>query len=521
MAQKAKQSDEVIVEGWSAGIAPSPLEGFGLFRNVDITTNPGSVRLNYATNSVTGGSIAVSGLIIGKAQNPKNSSQIFALDTAGHVYQSINGGANWFDMTPTFSGGGGAGQGIEIWRDSLFVCVNNDVYVYYFLSGSPGSQVWTSVFEAFSGATADSLYHTMLRSIDDALYICAGQNIARLSENIGQTFNPTNSATYTFNINAIPLAQYYRTKCLQDLGQYLAIGTWQGSNPADIKSADVFMYNRATLTLGIPLQMNENGVNSMLAHDNRLYVQAGITGKIFLCNTTSFSELVQVPNYCCNLDSGAGMFVYPKAMCVHRGKLLFGLSIISGNPANIGVWGYQLATPTEKEGALTLEYTISTGNDGSAALLQIGSLLSTTSQSLLIGWNDQAGTYQGITTHFGIDQVNVLRVYDLNAQGQYQGVIETQLFQVGEAYANRTMQSLEEYLSKELTVNQGIQVWWRRSLSESWTLLDTFTTIGQLARNVGAAAITGCVFLQFQIRLWAGSQPSGPELKRIMAKPSL
>jgi hypothetical protein len=516
MAQQAKNSGELIVEGWPAGIAPSPLEGFGLFRNVDITTNPGSVRLSYATVDVTGGSTSVSGLVIGMVKNPKNSSQIFALDAAGVLYQSVNGGGSWFTVATTYTAG--QGQGIEVWRDCLFVVVNDIVNVYYFLSHG---EVWVNSFETFAGAYADSLYHTMLRSIDDTLYICAGQYVSNLSENSGKTFDPTNSATFTFNAAAIPLAQYYRTKCLQDLGQYLAIGTWQGSNPSDIKSADLFMYSRAALTLGIPLQMNENGVNSMLSHDNRLYVQAGLTGKIYECNTTSFTELVQVPNYCCNLDNGAGMFVYPKAMAFHRGKLLFGLSIVSGNPANIGVWSYQLPEPGRKTGALTLDYTISTGNDGSAALLQIGSLLSTANQSLLIGWYDQAGTYQGATTPFGIDQVNVLRVYDLNAQGQYQGIIETELFQVGEAYANRTVQSLEEYLSKELTLNQGVQVWWRKSLSEPWTLLDTFTAVGQLARNVGAATSTGCVFLQLQIRLWAGSQPSGPEMKRIMAKLSL
>lgn len=489
------QNPELIIEDWDKGIAPSPLLGFGNMQNVDITSSPGSVRINNLTTKKSGSTVTT--LIIGFRTDPNNTSSIWAYDNGAVVYHSTDYGVTWAVVAGNSSG---TGTGIAIWKDYLFVATTTKLDVYGPLSGSPS---WSTNWQTLD---QDLLFHTMLESIDDALYICNGRWISKLEELT--TFSPPTAASYLWNRHAIILASYYRTKTLADLGQFLMIGAWKGTNFYDFKVADIFPYSRSDLTLGIPLKLNENGVNAMLSLNNRLYVQAGIEGKIFECDSVSFVELSRIPHYICNLDGGKSITCSPGAMISQQGKIFIGFST-GTQVGNMGVWSI---APQLGKNVLLYENVVSTGNMGGTNSLNIGALLSINRDSYLIGWQD-GSTY-------GIDMIDNSKRYT-----GYVGIIESPLYHVGESLGNRTFHQLEVYFQKPLVSGQGIIIKYRKDLTSSFMTLGTYdfsTEGGVLSFNKSSAVITSSVFLQIRIELTTASSSNlSPELKRVMFKASL
>ncbi len=489
----SKVSDPIVIfENPQRGVAPHPLLGIGLLRQIDISTYPGLARLNKLTAKVS--STTVTGLPYWIVKDPATTNNIYALDSGGQVYKSTNDGASW--STVAGETAGGAGQGMAIWKGYLFVARATALDVYGPLASSPS---WSNSWKTDLDATQD--FHTMLPSVDDKLYIACGRYIYQISE--ATTFDPASSGTYTTTARAITLPQNYNAKCLADLGSNLMVGTWKGITGAVYqKVADIFPYNRTTLTLGIPIKLGENGVHAMITVGNRLYAIAGLNAMIFITDGSSASVVAELPNYAVNLlDTGLRVDVWPGAVMYHRGKIFFGVDNSAAVNGNIGVWSFNPATRQ-----LILENIISTGNDGSTVEIAIGSLFSLSNETYLIGWKDFTPTATS-----GIDQKS-----SSSFVGSYGGVIETAFIQVGQALANRTMPQLEFYLAKPLTSGQGIRVKYRKDLSASFTTLGTidFTNGAVQSYNLAASQITNAVFVQFRIELTSGGSDS-PELVRV------
>lgn len=494
------KSSELIIENWQQGIAPSPEQGFGMMKNVDIYTNPGSVRL---TNLQTKKSASLVGnIIIGFRRDPLNNAgqNIWAYDKSAIVYKSADGGTTWSIVTGNSSG---TGTGIGLWKDYLFVATTTKLDVYGPLSGAP---VWSTAWQTLTSDT----FHTMLESVDDKLYICNNKYVAQLKELT--TFLPGTGSTYTWTAAAITLAAKYHAKCLADLGSFLMVGTWVGLNIYEFKIADVFPYARTDLTLGIPLKLNKNGINAMLSVNNRLYIQAGISGEIFESDSVTFVKIGRMPNYVMNFDSGVWVQTYPEAIMWHRDKLYFGVSTGGGNPGNCGVYSL---IPGADQNVMIMENTISTGDDGTTGATSIGALLSTNVDVYI-------SSFQGVSS-FGIDMIDNSQRVDT-----YGGYIDSPLYQVGEALNKKTLTSGEIYLRKPLVTGQGVRIQYRKDLTSAFTTVATldYSTYQGSAnlQNIEfpSSVITNSVFIQFRILLQRGSDNtnSTPELRRVIFRPS-
>lgn len=499
----SKSNDIVIFENPQRGMAPHPNLGIGLIRGIDINTYPGIARLNKTTSKISGSTIT--NLVYWIKKDPNSTARYFALDGGGQLYVTTNSGSTWSTVAGETSGG--SGQGMEIWKGYVVVARATAIDVY-----SIAGATWTNSFKTDLDATQD--FHTMLTSVDDKLYICAGKYVASLTE--VTTFDPASSATYTWTPRAITLPQFYNAKCLADLGDNLMVGCWKGITGAIYeKVADIIPYDRATLTLKIPIKIGENGVHAMLTVGNRLYVIAGINAKIFVTDGVSSAPVSEISNYAINLlDSGYRLDINPGAICYHRGKILFGVDnsggVLGSNGVNgnSGVWSLE---PLSKQ--LVMENTISTGNDGSSARLAIGALYSFDNESYWIGWKDFSGG-----TSSGIDSKSASSFIQ-----SYGGFIETPFVQIGQALGKKTIQNIEFYLSKPLLTDQGIRIKYRTNLSDLFTLLATrdYATNGAIQTdNIPAATITNAVFIQLRIELTSGGSYS-PELVRVVCIPSL
>ncbi len=476
------------------GIASGPLEGIGHVRNVDILTNPGSFRLNNLMTKQS--STTVTNYIKWQRIDPV-TGKVYAVDAGGKVYTATSGGATW---TVIAGNSGGIGGGLEIWKDYLIVVGTSSLDAYGPLSGSPS---WTNNFFGSSLTLSVGLFFPIFRSLDDSLYIGNGKYVSRLAELT--TFAPGTAATFTATQKAITLADNYQVSAIRELGENLMIGTtYLNSNTL----ADVFPYSRLTLTLGLPIRIVEGGVRAMYNLGNRLYVLAGTTGKMFLTDTVSATQIAQIPSYIMNLDGGLGLTMYPDSIMYLKGKIWFGMG--ASNTAiggNIGVWSYN---PTTK--VLQMENIISTGRDGSTAGLFISSLLPLSVDSYLCAWEDDSG---GAT--YGVDLL-----VDTQRYTGYVGYVDSPLIKIGDALDNKTIPQLEINLTKPLVTGQGVKIQYRSNLTASFTDLATidFATNGAgPSFNISASVMTNLVFVQIRCLLTTASSSNlSPEVQSIMFK---
>lgn len=469
----------------------------------EVSTSRGGSAVNTSgsqsgTHSVT----SITGLTYWIVKNPANGD-LYSLDSNGQVHKATNevtwnpyaGQANW-----------GTGQGLAIWKGYLLVARETQIDAVNLSTGT-----WTAGFldtAMQSINTSSGYFHTMLPSVDDKLYICNDRYIYILAEIT--TFDPTVAAgtNYSENATAITLPTNYHSKCLADLGTNLMVGTVFGDSYTEYKVADIFPYNRSTLTLGIPIKLGENGVHQLITVGNRLYATAGINAKIFITDGASSIQVSEIPNYAIALtESGGYLNMYPGAIIYHKGKILFGTDNSVAVNGNVGVWSFN---PSNRQ--LLLENIISTGSDGSANEVAIGALFSTSQEGYFIGWKD----YITPTTE-GIDRKSASTFVQ-----SYGGVIETQFVQVGTATGKRTIQSVEFYLAKPLITGQGIRIGYRKNLTASFTTLATkdFATDGAIqTATLSAASITQAIFVQFKIELTSTGSDT-PELVKVLLKPS-
>lgn len=503
MADGIVQTKDEIIIGNFQGIAPDPLMGFGHIRNLDTTTNPGTVRINNIPIKTSGS--VVTNFIVASANDPAQANSIWAVDKVGVVYHSTDNGATW---TTVAGNTGGTALGMGIWKDYLFVAydnVTNDIDVYGPLSS--GGPAWTNSWQVLgdSAASTDS-YIPILRSTDDKLYFGFGRYVASLAENT--IFVPATPATYTYTQKAITLPSNIQARALADLGSSLMIGT-AGLAILRQNNADIYPYLRApgssALTLGLPIKLQKNGVMAMKTVGNIVYVQAGTEGELFITDGVSIDRVAKIPNYIINLDGTTFLEGACYAIMYQQDKLYFtAQSGSTSGLSNCGVWSYN-----PKTHGLQLENIISTGGEGITNTLKIGSLIPNGRNTYGITWQDN--------TTYGIDIIDSTKRYT-----SYSAYFESALVPIGDAVNRDTIQGLEIYFQKPLVTGQGAQIYWRTDLTSSYTLLSTvdFATFGGVvSKTVSATVISKANFVQIKCVLTCGPTLNlSPELVIIVLK---
>lgn len=473
------KSEPLIIYAPSQGIAKSPHVGFSDVRNLDIFSIPGIARLNNKLDKKS--STTVDAQIKWIVKNPASPANVYAIDSNGSVYNSSDSGGTWAELSDRE----GAGQGLVVWKDYLFVAEGDKIDVFGPLSGSP---TWDDDWQSLPENDGD--WQPMLVSKNDGkLYIGSGRYITSIEEVSGQDFDPDTGGTFTFTSQALDLPEDYRVKCLTELGDDLMIGTWQGSNIYDVKVADIFPWDRSSGSFRKPIQITENGVNSMLSKNGYLYILAGIEGKIYKSNGIYAWPIAQISETISDLSGGKYLEPFPGAIINYKDRVFFGVSD-GGTSAIAGVGVYSLLE-TSSGNIITHEHTISTGNSGASNVAKVSALLGITRDTLLVGWRDNA-TY-------GIDKTDTS-----NYSTGYTAYFDSPLYRVGTFLNPRTFTKLDFYLAKELAANEGIRIQYRVNLTDSFTTIGTYTTteIGTGEHSFHTeASIPSCELLQIRVSL--------------------
>lgn len=496
------KEEGLIITDWSKGISSSPHVGFADMRNLDIFSRPGVARINYATAKKS--STTVTDLPKWMDRDPADVSKVYSVGDGGGLYRSTDDGATWGSIAGTYTG---AGQGLRVWKNYLLIAGTTTLYARGPLSGTP-------VTYSFKTIDSDALYHPMLVSKNDGLlYGGAGRYLFSLEEVAGQTFDPNNSATYTWTQQALDLPSNYRVKSLCELGERLLIGTWMGTNVYDIKVADIFPWDRSSTSYETPVSLERNGIHSMVNIDNVVYGLTGIDGEIFATNGVQASIIAKMPLSVTGMEAGYWMEPLPGALVNHKGRPFFGIG--AGAGVLLPGMGVYSLLRTGEGNILNYENTISTGNDGTSAKLAIGALYPGQINTLLVGWQDGSS--------YGIDQVSNQLKY---ASGTYLGVassygawFESAFYRVGSYLNKKQFTQLEFQLAKPLATGQGIKIKYRTDLNASFTTIGTYDYAaipGVISHHVDKIPIPACEFIQIRGELTtASSSATTPELKLV------
>lgn len=467
--------DTLTINAPRQGIAPSPHVGFSDMRNIDIETIPGAAQLNNLMDKKSGSTVDAQIKWIRK--NPASPANIYAIDSNGSVYHSSNSGDTWAELSDR----DGSGQGLEVWKDYLFVCEDTTIDVYGPLSGTPA---WTDDWQTIDSDTA---WHPLYISKNDGvLYGGAGRYVFSIEENSGQDFAPGTSATYTFTQQALDLPEDYKIKCLGELGSYLMCGTWQGTNIYDVKIADIFPWDRVSPSFIEPIQIGEHGVHSLLSRGNTMYILAGIEGIVYKTNGSAAYPIAEIPQFITNISGGKYLEFFPGALTYYKGRPFFG---VGGSAALDGIGVYSIMETTSGT-ILNLEHGISTGNFGASNIAQVSALLPVTRDTLLTGWRDN--------TTYGIDKTTAT-----SYTTSYGAYFDSPLYRLGGNLTKRQFTQVEFFLGKELAVNEGVKISFRVNLTDSFTDIGTydFATLGAITSHNDEVNIPDSEYLQIRVAL--------------------
>jgi hypothetical protein len=467
----------VIFKDWNDGQVKHPIYGFGLLQNVEVFENKGIAKLKNRQTLDT--SISPTQLPIAEVK-----------DIYGNTYTltGATGSGSFYKNGILIQAGLNNASDLVIYKNYVWVSYSTNLSCYGPLNNAPQ---W---FPNISSSLTDLYNHKMVVGQDDYLYIGNANYVAKIQVTASGTPAVAPSITPTLSALDLPDGQYVTTLC--EYGKNIMIGTQGGATYGErgnYTTARIYPWNRQAGTLGnpgladLPIIFSENGINAMVQHANKLYVQAGTQGNVYVTDSTNYVHIGTLPYVKSGITSNST--VYANAMAVSAmGNLLIGLSTYGDGYSKGGIYEIDLS-----DSKYPISYrTISTLSTGTTTVLNIGFVSQFNYQTLHAGWSDAAT--------FGVD------TSDFRMYSSYGGVIETQLVAVGAYNSKKTFQHIEWSLAEPLISGQNIRISYRRNSSDAYKLLGTweFSTLGSVVSYEDTASIEDCQYIQLKIELDQG-----------------
>lgn len=482
--EKTESGTELVISGFENGIADSALAGHQQMQHVDIFSMPGAVKAGY--KSVL--EVNTSALVRWMVMDPV-SGYIYGLTTGGVLHQKTGIAGTWSIVSGTPAGNG---AGLGIWKGCLIICTSTAIYA----SPLTALTTWTSILSISS-----SQWHPVYTGLNtDHLFVGNTRFVAQVVE-VG-TFDPTNAATYTATANALDLPTSYNVQTIAGLGDNLYMGTYIGSaSPYSRNGAVIFPWDKVSDSYGQPISVTGTGVHQLKTIGSVMYLFAGNRADINITNgstTQLFKRFYNInfPNASTLTD------INPDAIgALNDEELLIGIGRVGGNITPLGVYSI-------REKVHILRNLPSTGNKLN---IEIGSILVIDANRFMFSW------YDATTNTYGIDLVgNSGRYSDYSTQ------IDTDLIPVSTFIYPLTFSEIEFKLASVLTTGQGIRIYYRTSLDNAFTLINTwdFASIGARLSFEDNANINNAEYLQLRIELKANAnEDTSPTLTQIRLRP--
>lgn len=459
---------------WKYGISSSPYNGISDMRNLDPHTKAGVLRCGAQPTDES--DATVTSFPKSAALDPTSGISYFGLEEGKLIQRSASASYSLLTISPQES------QGTAFWKGHTFTAGETYLEVY-----DIDAPFFYSDWKQFEEGRRNSLElpHQILIGQDDVMYICDGRYIASLQEVIGETFDPNDATTYTWNSTALDLPEGVVASSLTEIGTYLLIGTYEAEVLNRGNRADFYPWDRVSDSFGIPIRSKGNGVWNSISHNNRVFsVLDTLNPRITETNLSSFQTIKELQS----VEGTARL--YPDAITAVDDEILFGIGSSDSNSANLGIYGL-------KNGLLHLKNTLSCGDVD----VNIGTILDLGDGEYLVTWKS--------ATDHGVD------IFSSNRATGYISSLETGVVQVGTALNPKQFQTIEVVLGKPLATGQGVRVSYRPTTDDAYTVIGTYDydTYGAVASMGGDTNITDLVTGSWKVELTsAASSDDSPEL---------
>lgn len=508
------EGNDVVIDGWEKGIADGPYaiaspSALGPITNTgtvnlsygNITGVPGEVSVEYPlklSTVVTSGGSAL-GIPVHKAVqidsgNGGTVTKYFILDDKGQIFSSNLSGET---VTWTYKGHVGStnpaitgNSGLVYFQGYLFTFRAGTIYY------SSDDGVTNNAFD--TGLDSGTTHYAIASQFNPStMYFCNGAFVGALIVNYGQTFDPTNSATYTFQLQAVALPSYDMSTCLAELSNQVLIGgalarvyVWDasnlsGSNTTGVVSNVLFLGDRFVYRIVV---VNTNAY-IFTGHP----VIASGRGNIYITNGSQVDLFKKMPDWLGIALSGSyniqnPYWTFGDAM-FHRNKLFFGISSSGGTG---GVWAIDLQS--------SVLYRSNLVTTGTNAFVTVISPL------------DTGTTIPGLGYWCGVNSVMNNTANTLTTSA----VVTSDLIPVGTFLNKKTFEQIEIKTSAPLASGESIDIVVYQDGSLSPTTVGSMTSADGMSKVFTPLTFQANQWLQVQCTLNpTNSSPTYVRLREI------
>ena len=565
-------SQSIFVNNFQEGTSQSPNLGIGAIVGMDAYAKPGAVILGKKISSTYQFGSAGEYATYMDISNSSNatpsiaiSSRLWVQTSLGNVYYSDNYGSTFTAATFTGTPPAAAhGNGLIVYEDYVFAFYDDEIWVtdatHKADSAAPNFAQWKT---GVQNGTQQS--HTSPIPTNHFPYLFPNQRGVYFANNncvgfFGQVFPVGSSTPTAFNpwgtINTdyqyaniiLTLPSNYCVNTLDFISpSSLAIGANNISSgqEADIMTWDTQSANKFSAPIKMFSGVNINGsqgVKQLVNRHNVLYATVGGNHAFYETNGSTANIIADFSLYSVIRDglasANGGEYPvpvyfnsFPSAIAVAGNKILTGTGASANNsyyPSAdtgifpCGVWSVYF----NNDGSTLEQMEYSIPFLGALAIGSISSFAASTDFSaitaikplangqLAVGW---ASMFGGSITTGNISVFdNVAYVTDLTLTS-----LESPMYEIGTALNPTVPGNIEINLIKNLLAGQTIEVSYRTSNDQDWTVIPTGTFTGDGTRNyysVQEHGISATRYIQLRIRMSTGS-PNGnstPELRNVI-----
>lgn len=357
--------------------------------------------------------------------------------------------------------------GVTIWNSYILLFGSVITGIDYARAGtlltSGPAAIWNYNWENVGTGSVNGRISTLISQEDGNLYWTSSDGLGSLIETPGDTFDPTDTTTYTINDAALVLPTTDESTCIAELGSNLLVGG---------RKNFVYVWDKIQVGFSSLLNLPDIFTTCIVAASNNAYIFSGNRGRIYLTNGSGIDIYKKIPDYLTGVISPV---IRWQDANFYRNQLIFSFTATSNAVATLntvsGCWAIDLDTD-----ALRMQNkTTNTGYTGTTAMVVDRSPSSPSNivATGVAGTATVVGWYSGTT--YTVD------IGTTSPYTNYESYLHTEIIPVGTFLDPFTPSQIEFKLSAALVSGEGIKISYRTNITESFTLISETTTVGAIS----------------------------------------
>lgn len=403
-----------------------------------------------------------------EAVNSSNGAQYWFSLTSGKIWERTSAGVWRLVHTTTPAAGAAGCLGAVEYQGRIWWFTQSRVHYITVADADDNDWATDAVEDAGTFGVTDALFHPFIESAGLVLYIGDGNQVAQIDGT-------------TFSANALDIKTPLRVSALErmDNGDIL-IGTYVADN---IVSTEIIRWDTVSTSFTSSDPIPEAGINAFFKADNMILAQAGTKGNIYYYDGQSLELYLKIPG---EYSSTAKAKVYSSSVANKEGQILFGLSNITGNPADQLI--YRIGRHSRDfPFIMDQPYPISERSGGNFVLsgLDLGAIL-VVGSDIYIAWKNNAGSGT-----YGVDKLDASNKLD----GAY---FDSRVLTVNREELANLSKTVVAYA--ELPALTDVDMYLDKNYAGFGTALEK---VDDIARNILESTEAACEFTTLQFRVKA------------------